>query len=124
MQKVLSMVVVLLLFTGCASRTTRHGEYIREGILRIGIVQDAFKEVWGAPDRAGVMTGDEYMAARINGYGGGFFKGRDTLEVWQYDKINIILVFDKDRKLASWKTDKTVEQLKPFAKPRPALPVE
>ena len=120
MAKILTVVLMVFTLTGCFGRTARHGEYIREGILRIGIVQDAFREVWGLPDRAGVMTGDEYMAANISSHGGGFFKGKDTHEVWQYERINIILVFDKERKLMSWKTDKTVEQLRAFAKPKPA----
>jgi hypothetical protein len=84
-------------------------------MLMTGLRRDAFEEVWGLPTRTYTISGDEVTKAGFTGAGGaesGFvFKGKEIYDVWEYDARGVILVFDHDR-LATWKTDKTVEQLR------------
>ena len=117
---VLCVLYVIFLMVGCAthSKEHRHAPIVRSGILKKGINKQAFLDVWGEPDRARTAPSEEFMSAGWSGSGGGFFKGRKTLEVWSYEKIGIELIFDGDS-LAGWKTDKTVQQLKAEAKPLP-----
>jgi hypothetical protein len=91
---------------------------VRSGIMQQRIPKQAFLDVWGEPDRTRSVSSEEYMSASWGGVRGGMFKGRDTLELWAYEKIGIELVFG-DHGLAGWKTDKTVQELKAAAKPLP-----
>jgi hypothetical protein len=73
--------------------------------------EDAFLDVWGKPDRTSTISSDEVSQANLSRFGGSFFRGKQTLEVWTYDSRHADLVFDKRKKLIGWKTDRTVDQL-------------
>ena len=100
--------VVLLSISACSTDNLR----VEEGVLTIGIRQSAFLEVWGKPTRTSVTSGQEIMRANTgNQYSqGSFFKGRETLEVWEYPNRKIVLIFS-GKKLSSWKTDATTSEL-------------
>jgi len=80
-----------------------------------GLSRDAFEEVWGLPTRTYTTSGEEMTRAgwgESNNAGAGFFfKGKATYDVWEYDTRGVTLVFDGGS-LATWKTDKTVEELR------------
>ena len=90
---------------------------IRAGLLMLGLDMDSFFEVWGPPDRTLSALSEEQLQARWGFGGGGFFKGKQTLNVWVYAKRGVELVFDDDDELVAWRTDKTVEQLRSVTKP-------
>ncbi len=117
MRKTIIFVLLFLFIAGCAAEH-RHTPIVRTGIVRMGLNKKAFIEAWGEPYRTGTVASEEFVRAGWSGGGGGFFKGRRTLEVWTYEKIGIELVFDGNS-LVGWKTDKTVQELKEFAKPLP-----
>lgn len=99
----------LLLVGGCAT-TPWDQMAIREGLLQPNIRQQAFLYEWGKPTRTSVTTGDEIMKAGVNKYGGFFFKGKLTYEVWSYEGKETTLVFSR-KQLIAWQTDETVQQL-------------
>ena len=100
--------VVLLLINACSTDNLR----VEEGVLTIGIRQSAFLEVWGKPARTSVTSGQEVMRVNTgNQYvQGSFFKGRETLEVWEYPDRKSVLIFSGKR-LRDWKTDATTSEL-------------
>jgi len=86
-------------------------------MLKIGIGQQAFLDVWGQPERTSVVQSTEQITARWGGGGGNIFKGSKALEMWSYNESEIELLFDES-KLIAWKTNKTTQELKSIAKPR------
>jgi hypothetical protein len=117
------LIVILVLFMGALGACTHTGEHkhaylVRDGMLRVGIHQKAFLDVWGQPDRTGVTQTPEQMSAKWGFGGPRFFKGSKTVENWTYEKIGVVLLFD-GAKLIAWKTDKTTQELKASAKPAP-----
>src|SRR3954468_20527541 len=101
----LAMALVLM---ACA---TYDQEIIRDGMLTLSLRQSAFMDEWGKPDRTFVTSGQDIMQADWNRSGGGFFKGRQTFEVWVYAARKTDLLFDRKKRLAGWKTDATVQEL-------------
>jgi hypothetical protein len=99
---------VLLTVSACATDNQR----VEEGVMMIGIRQSAFLDVWGKPARTSVTSGQEVMRANVgNQYvQGSFFKGRETLEVWEYPDRKTVLIFSNKR-LRDWKTDATTSEL-------------
>ena len=88
---------------------------LREGILRTGIAQGSFLAQWGPPDRTVPSMSGETLQARWGlRSSGGVVKGKRSLELWTYERHGVELVFE-DRKLVSWRTDKTVSQLRAIA---------
>lgn len=118
MKKVFLLLSLTFLLFGCApyKRAFSDPADIRIGMLKMGLFQDAFVDVWGYPDRVSTITGDEAMSADWGRHGGGFFKGKKTYEQWSYEKKGVELVFS-NRYLQAWKTDKTVQELKALTKP-------
>lgn len=119
----LLLLFVLALVIGCAME--KHRRYVREGLLVTGLNREAFLLEWGSPDKTRTLTGEEIMKAGWGvGAGGGsgfFFKGKQTYDLWIYEKKGIELVF-LGLRLVTWKTEKTVEELKaltPPEKPKP-----
>jgi len=112
---VLSLLLIALAphSEGCAA--AHHRELIREGLLVRGLSRDAFVDVWGLPTRTYTTTGDEMTRAgwgASGGAGGGFFfQGKGVYDVWEYTARGVTLVFDGGS-LSTWKTDKTVEELR------------
>jgi len=116
---------MILLLSSCSSTLGykwrsehRHSSIVRSGILEQTIDKQAFIDVWGDPDRTKTISSEEYVSASWGGARGGLFKGKDTLEVWSYEKIGIELVFNKHG-LVGWRTDRTVRELKAAAMPLP-----
>jgi len=106
MKKIWFVVIVLILISCSKDR-----EWIREGLLTMNLRQSAFLEEWGKPDRTWVTSGEEIMRAGWNNNGGGFFKGKETFEVWIYEEKKTELVFNREKHLAAWKTRATVKEL-------------
>ena len=104
----IALFVVLLSISACSTDNLR----VEEGVMMIGIRQSAFLDVWGKPARTSVTSGQEIMRANTgNQYSqGSFFKGRETLEVWEYPDRKTVLIFG-DRRLRDWKTDATTREL-------------
>ncbi len=112
------VVLSLTVLAGCShTGEHRHAHYVRDGMLKIGIGQQAFLDVWGQPERTSVVQSAEQITAKWGGGGGNFFKGSKALEMWSYNKSEIELLFDGS-KLIAWKTNKTTQELKSIAKPR------
>lgn len=102
-----------------------HRKYVSDGLLVTGLNREAFLLEWGPPERTRTMTGEEIMQAGWGiGVGGGkgfFFKGKQTYDLWVYEKKGVELVF-LGLRLIAWKTEKSVEELKtlkPPGKPKP-----
>jgi len=105
--KRLAALAMALILISCA----HDQETIREGMLTLNLRQSAFLDEWGKPDRTYVTSGQEIMQAGWNQQGGGFFKGRETFEVWVYTARKTELLFNRKKRLAGWKTDATVQEL-------------
>ncbi len=125
MKKIIPVVLVLILFIGCAGRHREHGDapIVRSGVLKQGIDMQAFLDVWGAPDKTRVVTfteKDDTISARWTRFGGSFLAGKrdKSFQQWDYDSLGISLLFD-DEALASWITDKTTAELRRMARPKP-----
>ncbi len=114
MKSYMFTILLAVILTGCAHR---HAHFVRDGLLRYGIADQAFLDVWGTPDRVGVFSNDkETVSANWGSGGGSLFKGQSSFVKWTYEKIGIELYFTRNC-LAGWKTDRTVSELKSFAKP-------
>lgn len=96
----IAILFFMLTVTACAKDTRR----VEEGLMVIGIRQAAFLEVWGKPTRTSVVSGEEVMRLNAGTRYGSFFKGRETLEVWEYADRKTKLIFHA-KKLRDWKTD-------------------
>lgn len=124
MKKILCIVFTIALLAGCAARKQEFREHghtpiVRSGVLQMGLVKKAFTDAWGDPDRtATVATAEFVKEGWTGGSGSRIFKGSRTLVIWSYDKIGVDLAFSGSS-LVGWKTEKTVEELKAFAKPAP-----
>lgn len=114
----LFLFLVALLVLGCAM--AKHRKYVRDGLLVTGLNREAFLLEWGPPEKTRTMTGEEIMKAGWGvGVGGGsgfFFKGKQTYDLWIYEEKGVELVFLGVR-LVTWKTEKTVEELKALTPP-------
>jgi hypothetical protein len=114
MKRSISLILgIVILISGCAM--ARHRSNIRDGMLITGLNRDAFLKEWGMPDRTSVISSDQFstFTAGFHGSVGGaqYFSGTKPLDVWQYERWGITLVFD-GLTLAAWKTDKSREQIK------------
>lgn len=89
----------LVTVTACADNWR-----VEEGLMIIGIRQSAFLSVWGKPSRTFVTSGQEVMRANVGNQQGSFFKGRETLEVWEYPDRKTTLIFSRQR-LRDWKIE-------------------
>jgi hypothetical protein len=105
---ILSTLIVWVL-SGCAM--ARHKQQICDGLITTGLNRNAFLQVWGRPERTESISSEEFLRAGWSGYSGGVFKGKKSLDLWEYRRIAIKLVFD-DIVLVGWHTDKTVQELK------------
>ena len=110
---------LLLVLSGCFMHRVVTGQHwdssiVRSGILKVNINKQAFLDVWGELTRASTEASDSVMSASWSGFGGSFYSGEKTIEIWSYDKIGIQLAFYEDQ-LVGWKTDKTVAELKAAA---------
>jgi hypothetical protein len=88
-------------------KLAQHREQIAAGLLTTGLRNDAFLAEWGSPDRTYTKEGKELLEAGFRF----FFRGRPILDVWEYTERGVTLVF-RGRGLLTWKTDKTVSELK------------
>ncbi len=121
MRKLITLFLLLVLpvVLGCAMQ--KHRKYVRDGLLVTGLNREAFLFEWGPPDRTQVITGEEVIRAGWR-FGEGFFtKGKQTYDVWIYEKKGVELLFYGVR-LAAWKTEKSVEELKALTPPENAKP--
>ena len=110
MKKVFIMFILIVwVLSGCGM--AKHKKQICQGLLTTGLNRNAFLKVWGTPDRTYVISSDEFLSAGWSGTGGSVFKGKKSLDVWEYQQILIKLVFN-GIVLVGWQTDKTVEELK------------
>jgi len=103
-----SIIIIWVLF-GCAM--ARHKQQICNGLLTTGLNRNAFLDVWGTPDRTYTISSEEFLSAGWGSTGGSVFKGKKSLDVWEYPQIPINLVFN-GIVLVGWQTDKKVEELK------------
>lgn len=114
MKKAFLVSIVLLLLIGCTSGMTKHREQIRNGLLTVGLNREAFLKEWGMPDRTYVISSDEVAKLSVlwgsNFGSGGFFKGKVPLDVWEYQKKEVTLIFN-GIVLVGWKTEKTRKEL-------------
>jgi len=114
----INILAILCLFAVLASSgciMQKHRRYVRDGLLVVGLNREAFLKEWGFPDRTYSISSDEFSSftAGWGGYGGGlgYFKGKIPLDVWEYKKKEVTLVFHGLR-LIAWKTEKSREELK------------
>ena len=109
------LLLVLLVLSACAM--SRHREQVRDGILATGLNRNAFLTEWGPPTRTYTATGEEMVRAvwggGIQAFRGSFEKGKQTYDVWEYDR-DITLVF-VGPKLKAWKTEMTVPELREWS---------
>lgn len=114
------LLVLSLMLVGCAMQ--KHRKYVRDGLLVTGLNREAFLLEWGPPDKTRTLTGEEVMKAGWGvGVGGGsgfFFKGKQTYDFWIYEDKGVELVF-LGLRLVTWKTEKTVEELKSLTPAKP-----
>jgi len=103
----IALVLMAWALTACVSKEVRE---LRQGIIELNTKQQTFLEEWGPPDHTSVTSGDEITQAGVSNYGGFFFKGRQTYEVWEYKSRKTSLVFFR-KKVAAWKTDATTQEL-------------
>lgn len=82
---------------------------LRDGVLRAGIGQTAFRREWGDPDGTIAVLSGQELAAKWGSEVTSFLK--PPVEVWTYDRYGVRLLFE-DGDLAAWKNDRTKEQLK------------
>ena len=118
MKKLIPLIVLLTLafVLGCAM--AKHRKYVRDGLLVTGLNREAFLLEWGSPERTTTITGEEIMKAGQGAVGGYFFKGKQTYDLWTYEKKGVELVF-LGLSLVAWRTEKTVEELKTLTPPEP-----
>jgi|SRR5258708_18297259 len=109
MKTALLAAIAVVILVSCAAVQDR--QKIQDGLLTMGLRQSAFLEEWGKPDRTHVTSGQEIMRAGWSGGGGSFFRGKETFEVWVYEKRKTELVFNRRKTLAGWQTDATVREL-------------
>jgi hypothetical protein len=114
-----TVLIALLILSACAM--ARHREQVRSGMLTTGLASEAFLDEWGPPTRTSTMTGDEATRAEwmgmSGGFSGSFTKGKQTYNIWDYDG-EVVLIFVSSRghlRLATWKTDMTVPQLREWS---------
>ncbi len=124
MKKVIFIVLIFSFLIGCAM--ARHREYVRNGMLVLGLNREAFLKEWGMPDKTSTMSSDEFTQLSA-GWGSGFrsgsgwssgsssgsvgfFKGKVPLDVWTYEQRETTLVFH-GLKLMGWKTEKSRKEL-------------
>jgi hypothetical protein len=96
------LLFVLVLVIGCVME--KHRKYVRDGLLVTGLNREAFLLEWGPPG----------WSPR----GGFFLKGKQTYDWWIYEKKGVELVFLGFR-LVTWRTEKTVEELKTLTPSKP-----
>jgi hypothetical protein len=106
MKKFIALAILCVL-TAC----TTNRQLIRGGMLALGMPQSAFLAEWGKPTRQSTTTSEEMMSAGWNEFGGSFFKGKRMFEVWIYEDQKTELVFQRNKRLAAWKTRSTVQEL-------------
>jgi len=92
-------------------KLAQHRKQVAAGLLTTGLRNDAFLAEWGSPDRTYTKNGKELVEAGFRL----FFKGHRVLDVWEYTEREVTLVF-RGRGLVTWKTEKTVSELKKPAK--------
>ena len=56
-RQLLTVISALTLLAACAGDSAR--ETVRSGMLELDLPQQAFLDVWGKPDRTGVISGEE-----------------------------------------------------------------
>lgn len=105
MKRVFVLIAISLLF-GCAGPDVTQ---IRSGRLSMGLHASAFERAWGLPTKTYVCPGGDietrnYMTGNVS-------KKTADLECWEYTDFDVLLRFYENN-LASWKTDKTVEQIR------------
>ena len=112
--------LTVLMIAGCAhTGEHKHAKYLRDGVLKQGIHKQAFLDVWGPPDNTKMTETPESISAGWGVYGGRFYSGKRALEIWNYEKYGVELVFSQ-QELVNYKTLKSTQELKSFAKPKPA----
>lgn len=108
--RVIIIAIAVTTLSACVGPKNR--KLVCSGLLEVGIYRDAFQQMWGTPTRTGVVSGDEILKAGWGGGGGSFYKGKTHFEMWSYEDRGVILFFTtKERKLAGWTTQKTVQEL-------------
>jgi hypothetical protein len=112
----LAVAILLIQLTGCAGVNRRQN--VRDGFLNTGLVKDAFLDVWGQPDKTRIMSGEQIMSANVDRWGGSFYKGKSSYEIWEYNKYGTSLVFS-GKDLVNWSTTKSKEELQNLCKNDP-----
>jgi hypothetical protein len=75
--------------------------------------QTAIFNEWGYPDRTYTVSEEEITKAGVGLLGNAsYYRGRETLEVWVYEKKKIELFFNIRKLLVAWKTESTIKELK------------
>ena len=105
--KTFAILAIALALVSCA---TNRSSMLQQGMLELDQEKSEFLVEWGKPTRQYTTSSEEMLSAGWGPSGGGFFKGRRTLEVWVYEGRRTELVFDDDD-LVAWKTEATVQEL-------------
>jgi hypothetical protein len=74
--RILGAAISTLVLVSCAHMHPgehKHSHYIRDGVLKNGIHQQAFLDVWGPPDRTTAAETAESISAQWGGFGGSFY---------------------------------------------------
>ena len=109
--KIYMSAVIFLSFalTSCSGMRAR--DAVRSGVLQRELPQQAFLDVWGAPDRTSTYTPEpEEKRLEFGPFRGFYGRSGTTYEVWEYSKRGVVLFFD-DTELSEWKTEKTTGEL-------------
>jgi hypothetical protein len=97
---------LVVLFTSCLFFLTcavlKERSYIRKGIIKSDLQQEAFLEEWGKPDRTYSILNDV-----------GYPKGQIPIKVLVYENQNIELAFSEER-LIGWRTIEEARQGRGF----------
>jgi hypothetical protein len=105
---ILVVVITITQIVGCAGINRRQN--VRDGFLNTELVKDSFLDVWGQPDKTRIVSGDEMMKADMDRFGGSFYKGKSSYEVWEYNRYGTALVFN-GKSLVNWSTTKSKDEI-------------
>ena len=104
------LLVVILALAACSAGQAS----LRDGVLRQGIGQKAFRAQWGDPDQIVLILNGKMLVERW----GQEVLLRAPAELWAYSRYGADVLFDDSGDLIAWKTELTREQLQAIPRRR------
>ena len=105
-----TLIAVSFALTACSAGQ----ESLRDGVLRQGIGQKAFRAQWGEPDQVILALNSKVVSERW----GQEVVLRAPAELWVYSRHSAEVLFDDSGDLIAWKTNLTREQLREIPRKR------